>query len=189
LLAEFGSLHEVLNAPADRLKRVAGVGEQAALLIQLVRDFQRESLRGGQAGRVLVDSTEKAADFLRSEFATTSEERFALLLLDSKGRVLRFMSQSKGTVDRAAAYPRQVAEAAIQCGAMGIIVGHNHPRGASQPSAPDRALTRQLLLCLSPIGVDLLDHIILGEDGCYSFARTGELDALRHECEVMLKKG
>jgi DNA repair protein RadC len=188
LLAEFGSLNEVVNAPAERLRRVKGVGQRSALLIRLVRDFQRESLHGAGARRVRLDSTQKAADYLRSEFATASEECFGALLLDPKARLLRFVLLAEGTIDRAVAYPRQVAEAAIQSGAAGIIVGHNHPRKASTPSETDRAMTRQLILSLSPIGVDLLDHIVLGEDGFYSFARTGELDAIREEYEAMIKK-
>ena len=188
LLAEFGSLYEVLNAPAERLMRVGGVGERSALLVRLVRDFQRESVHAAGSRRVILDSTRKAADFLRSEFATASEERFGALLLDAKARLLRFLLLTEGTTDRASVYPRRLAEAAIQCGATAVILGHNHPRAASRPSDTDRAMTRQLLLAFSPIGVDLLDHIIVGEDGCHSFARTGELDAMRHDYEAMVKR-
>jgi DNA repair protein RadC len=188
LLVEFGSLHEVLNAPAERLARVKGVGERSALLIRLVRDFQRESLCGAGASRILVDSTRKAVDYFRSEFATVAEEQFGALLLDAKARLLRFMLLSKGTIDRAAVYPRQLAEAAIQCGATGVILGHNHPRKPSEASEIDRAMTRQLLLAFTPIGVDILDHIILGDDGAYSFARSGELDVMRDDYEATIKR-
>ena len=187
LLAEFGSIHEVLNAPPERLARVKGVGERSALLIRLVRDFQRESLRGAGARRVVVDSTRRASAYFQSEFAAVSEERFGALLVDARARLLRFVLLSEGTVDRAAVYPRQLAEAAIQCGATGVILGHNHPRQKAHPSDVDRAMTRQLLLALAPIGVDLLDHLILGEDGCHSFARSGELDAMREDYEAMIK--
>ncbi len=186
LLAEFGSIADVLNAPSERLSRVKGIGQQTALLIRLVRDFQRESLRGSRKTAPLLDSTIKAAKYFRSEFATTSEECFGALLLDTMSRLLRFLLLSKGTVDRTSVYPRQLAEVAIQSGATALIIGHNHPRNDPRPSETDMIMTRQLISALGTIGVDLLDHIILGAKSHYSFARSGELDAIQERHRAMI---
>jgi DNA repair protein RadC len=179
LLATLGSLPEVLNSTPQRLCLVDGIGEQSAVLIRLVRDFHRPSVLQPVPRRQEVDSTREAVAVLRAEFSSSTEEEFGVLLLDVDGRLLRVTRLATGTIDRATVYPRAVAAEAIRSGAAAIILGHSHPRAASDPSPADLALTRQLVLALTPIGVDLLDHVILGDGEYYSFASRGDLDSIR----------
>jgi len=179
LLGTFGSLHEVLNAPQHRLSMVEGVGPQSALLIRLVRDLHRPSVAWPNLQRTTVASTKAAVEILRAEFASASEEHFLALLLDVSSRLLGIARLADGTIDRATVYPRHVAEEAIKVGAAAVILGHNHPRAAADPTPADRTLTRQLFLALTPIGIEILDHVIVGEGPYYSFASRGELDAMK----------
>lgn len=179
LLTTFGSLHEILNAPQERLSTVEGVGAQSALLIRLVRDFHRPSVAQPDLRRTAVTSTRAAVEILQAEFVSASEEHFLVLLLDVSSRLLRILRLADGTIDRATVYPRHLAEEAIKVGAAALIIGHNHPRAAADPTPADRALTRQLYLALTPLGIDLLDHVIVGEGPYYSFASRGEIDAMK----------
>jgi DNA repair protein RadC len=179
LLGTFGSLHEVLNAPQERLSMVEGIGPQSALLIRLVRDLHRPSVAQPDLQRTAVTSTKGAVEIFQAEFASASEEQFLALLLDVSSRLLRISRLADGTIDRATVYPRHVAEEAIKVGAAAVIIGHNHPRAAADPTPADHALTRQLYLALTPLGIEILDHVIVGEGPYYSFASRGDLDAMK----------
>jgi DNA repair protein RadC len=179
LLGTFGSLHEVLNAPQDRIAMVEGVGPQSALLIRLVRDLHRPSVAQPDLQRTTVNSTKAAAELLQAEFASASEEHFLALLLDVSSRLLRIARLADGTIDRATVYPRHLAEEAIKAGAAAVIIGHNHPRASADPTPADVALTRQIYLALTPLGIEILDHVIVGEGPYYSFATRGDLDAVK----------
>jgi DNA repair protein RadC len=98
-----------------------------------------------------------------------------VLLLDVSSKLLRIVTLSEGTIDRAAVYPRKLAEEVIKTGAAAVILGHNHPRAAATPSYADKILTKHLLHALDPLGVEVLDHIIIGEKDFYRFAKSGEL--------------
>lgn len=178
LLSEFGSLHEVLNASTEKLTIVEGVGQTSAILMRLVRDFYRPSVFASGTPRAEIMNTESAANLLRAEFATATEEKFLVLFLDVSSRLLKISVLSEGTIDRAAVYPRKVAQEAIGTGAAAVILAHNHPRSSPVPSQADKLLTRQLCNSLMPIGVEILDHIILGEHDFYSFAKAGDLNVI-----------
>jgi len=175
LVATFGSLHGVLNAPTGRLASIDGMGDQSAVLLRLVRDLHRPSISLANVERPVVASTKSAVEILRGELASATEEKFVALLLDVSSKLLRILTLAEGTIDRAAVYPRQLIEEVIKVGAAAVIVGHNHPHASPEPSDADRALTLRLCSALQPIEADFLDHIIIGENGYYSFASHGEL--------------
>lgn len=102
-------------------------------------------------------------------------EVFALLLLDSKHRVIAFRELFRGTIDGASVYPREVVKLALEWNAAAVILVHNHPSGDPEPSQADRSLTIKLKEALNLVGTRTLDHIVVGSEGCVSLAELGHL--------------
>ncbi len=102
-------------------------------------------------------------------------EVFALLLLDSRHRVIAFEELFRGTLDGASVYPREVVKLALEHNAAALILVHNHPSGAPEPSQADRNLTTKLQDALNLVGVRTLDHVVVGQEDCVSLAERGYL--------------
>lgn len=102
-------------------------------------------------------------------------EVFALLMMDSKHRVIAFYELFRGTIDGATVYPREVVKLALQHNAAAVILVHNHPSGDPEPSQADRVLTSKLRDALNLVGIRTLDHIVVGSEGCVSLAELGHL--------------
>ncbi|ASM87280.1 MULTISPECIES: RadC family protein [Pseudomonas] len=102
-------------------------------------------------------------------------EVFALVLLDSKHRVIGFRELFRGTLDGASVYPREVVKIALEHNAAAIIMVHNHPSGDPEPSQADHTLTTTLKNALNMVGIRILDHVVVGHDGCVSLAERGYL--------------
>jgi DNA repair protein RadC len=102
-------------------------------------------------------------------------EVFALLLLDSKHRVIAFREIFRGTLDAASVYPREVVKIALEHNAAAAILVHNHPSGAPEPSQSDLTLTTTLKNALNMVGTRILDHVVVGREGSVSLAEMGYL--------------
>ena len=100
-------------------------------------------------------------------------EVFAIVCLNTKLRVIAYHEVSRGTLDSSLAHPREVFRAAILANAAGIILVHNHPSGDPSPSAEDRALTHRLRAVGTVLGIEVLDHLVIGDGQYYSFKETG----------------
>lgn len=125
-------------------------------------------------GRALI-SPQEVFSHLQTLLADYEHEVFALLMLDSKHRVLGFHELFRGTLDGASVYPREVVKIALQYNAAAMILVHNHPSGDPEPSQADRVLTQKLKEALDLVGVRTLDHIVVGREGCTSMAELGAL--------------
>jgi DNA repair protein RadC len=115
-----------------------------------------------------------ASDFLRMRLGALLHEEFHVLWLDNRHRILDCQKLFTGTIDGASIYPREVVRAALNINACAAIFAHNHPSGVAEPSAADRAITKELREALSLIGVRILDHIVVGAE-CVSMAGRGLL--------------
>jgi DNA repair protein RadC len=105
-----------------------------------------------------------------------------VLYLNRQHRLLDDYLAAEGAVDSVWPSIRNVVARALQVNATGLMAGHNHPSGAAEPSESDRLLTRDLIAASRPLGLRLLDHVIVAEDDTYSFADGGLLDELELEC-------
>jgi DNA repair protein RadC len=121
----------------------------------------------------VIDSPRTVRDFLTLRYADRPVEIFGAILVDSQQRVIEVREVSIGTVDQASVYPREVARAAIETGAVAAILFHNHPSQCAEPSGADRLLTETLKGSLSTVGVRCLDHLIVAGMATYSFAEHG----------------
>ncbi len=114
-------------------------------------------------------------DYCKTIMAHREVEQFHLLFLDRKNVLIADEAQTRGTVDAAPVYPREVAKRALELNASALIVAHNHPSGDPTPSQADIAMTRKLREALETVGVALHDHMVIGKDRDASFRALGLL--------------
>lgn len=118
-------------------------------------------------------SPEVTRQFLRLKLAELEHEMFALLLLDTRHRLIEYVELFRGTIDGASVHPREVVKVALAKNAAAVILAHNHPSGLPEPSEADRLITRRLQEALALVDVRVLDHIVVGAEGEVSLAARG----------------
>jgi len=154
---------------------VAAAASVVALCPTCTVDPARSFRPGAPAGRAQVTSPEDAAALVMPLLAARDREHCLLVNLDVKHRLLGIATVSVGTADHTFMAPREVYRDALLAGASAIFLAHNHPSGDATPSADDRQLTRRLAQAGSTLGVDLLDHLVIGDPEWVSLARLGVL--------------
>ena len=117
----------------------------------------------------------QAFDYLRLLLQDYEHEVFSVLFLDSQHRVIRFEEMFRGTIDAASIYPREVLKAALAHNAAAVILVHNHPSGDPYPSDADRRITQRLKEALAMMEIRVIDHVVVGSEGCISLAEMGWL--------------
>ena len=175
LLRNFGTLKRVLDAPADRLQEIDGVGMHSALLLKLCRELLILYLEAPDLERQTVTSPEQIADLCRARLEGLPEEQFLVLFLDNRHRLIQSKVIHRGTVDMSVVYPREVLSQALKYRAAAILVAHNHPGGSLTPSVEDVRITAELQKAAAVLGVRLLDHLIVAESRVVSLKESGEM--------------
>ena len=175
LLRHFGSFHRVLEASVQDLQTVPGMGPHAATLVSLLLPLfrlYRDSL-AKDAGEHL----DAAGIIQRCQALLLGEtvERFMVLALDARGRLITSSLVSSGDEGETAVYPRLIAKELLRVGAARCVLAHNHPSGLAQPSRADIEMTRALKEILAPLSITLMDHVIIAGDSAFSFAAEGLL--------------
>ena len=169
LLDEFGSISNLIEADPHEIAKTAGVGIKSAvflsLLHELVLRYEREKLEQKPA----LTSIPRSVDYCKALLAFRPRECFYAICLDSRRKIIHTSKISEGTVNDAAVSPRLVVEKALRYKATGVLLCHNHPSGNVKPSYEDIILTNQLKNMLEPLGVQVVDHIIIGENQYFSF--------------------
>ena len=113
--------------------------------------------------------------FLLSYFHGKKEERFAVIFLDTRHRVIICETLFYGTIDGATVYPRVIAQKALEHNAAAIIIAHNHPSGIAEPSLADQAITKRIKEALALLDIRLLDHFVIAGNKVISMATKGML--------------
>ncbi len=175
LLARFGSLAAVLTTDARDLATVEGLGEASVALLKLVPEAARRLAREEVMDQPVIASWDKLLAYCRIVLAREKVERFHLLFLDRKNKLIADEIQQRGTVDHTPVYPREVVKRALELGASAIILVHNHPSGDPTPSKADIAMTREILAAAEKLGIAIHDHVIIGRSGHNSFKSMGLL--------------
>lgn len=157
------------------LTKIAGVGPAKAATILAAIELGKRVSQSRPPEQTVIDDPAVAAAALAGELMWQTQERFAVLLLDVKHRLLGTQVISIGTATETLAHPREIFREIIRQGATRVIVAHNHPSGHTDPSAEDLDLTRQLLSGAHLLGIPLLDHLILGNGDFTSLRQTTSL--------------
>jgi DNA repair protein RadC len=174
LMYEFGSLPNVLSASTYRLSNVPGVGEKTIATLRTVQELaEKMAYAPLEESRSVLTSWSELTSYLRIKTAFSEVERFHILFLDKKNRLIRDETQHSGTIDHVSAYPREVLRRCIELGAASIILCHNHPTGDPAPSTADLTTTRRIDTASREMGIILHDHVIVGKNKCVSLRGLG----------------
>lgn len=180
LLQEAGSLGTLLRWSAEDFTRIRGIGKVKALQLLAVMDLAKRILHEEPADDPVFSGAELVARYFEPLVAGESVEHFWVLSLDRKNRLIRRIEVTKGTATNSLVHAREVFRDAIKLSATAIIAVHNHPSGDPAPSRADMQVTRELKEAAKIIGIDLLDHVIVGQKfkdpaglGFYSFDDAG----------------
>jgi DNA repair protein RadC len=160
---------------AKELMEIPGVGPAKATAILAAIELGKRVLHSRPSERTVIDDPAIAAAALSNDLMWQPQERFAVLLLDIKHRLVGTRIISIGTATETLAHPRDIFREVIRQGAIRVIVAHNHPSGNVDPSPEDIALTQQLLAGAQVLGIPLLDHLILGNGNHLSLRQTTHL--------------
>ncbi|MCC5842493.1 MAG: DNA repair protein RadC [Opitutales bacterium] len=182
LIAEAGSLAALVRYSPEDFRRFRGIGKIKALQLATIMEIARRVVLSGTEVNPVVNDPLKVYTLLQPRTFGLDVERFWLLSLNRKNRLIRLSMITSGTATASLVHPREVFREAVRQGATAILCAHNHPSGDPSPSSADIQITRQLREASRAIQIDLLDHIIIGQPGAdprglgyYSFSEGGLL--------------
>jgi DNA repair protein RadC len=170
LMRVFGSLRVIVEAPVEKLKEVKGLGEHSALLFKLIKAASERYLRDRVIkSQNVITSPGDLLTYCQSKMGWLKDEQFRMIYLNTRNQVIEEEVLQEGTVDQTVVYPRKVMESAIRLKATALILVHNHPGGSPYPSPEDRELTRTLAQAAKNLQIKVHDHLIIGQEGHFSF--------------------
>lgn len=175
-LLRFKGLNGLLSASRQDVERVQGFGPAKYAQLAAVLELARRALREGVRENTALTSPQRVREYLSLSLAHAKHEIFAALFLDAQNRLIEHRDLFHGTLTQTSVYPREVVKEALRQNAAAVILAHNHPSGAAEPSRADELLTRTLRDALALVDVKVLDHIIVAGPGrTVSFAERGLL--------------
>ena len=169
------NLHELGKRPLREIMKTKGIGEAKAMTIAAALELGRRRQSSMSLEKPAVKDSREVAGYLRPKLADYNYEVFGVLYLNQAGRINHFEVMSQGGITGTVVDPRLIFKRALEIEAVSIIVCHNHPSGNLQPSKADEILTSKLSEGAKLLDIKLLDHIIVGDNGYFSFADEGLL--------------
>jgi len=174
LLSQFGSLKGVASATLEELSKIRGIGLAKAAQIKAVFELTSR-LEGYQDSgkKETVKTPEDVVSLVRGRLKNKKKEYFLALLLDTRNQLIRAAEISIGSLDSSVVHPREVFKEAVAASAASVIFAHNHPSGDPAASEDDINLTKRLAQAGEIMGIDVLDHVIVGDQKFLSLKREG----------------
>ncbi|MFV0496978.1 MAG: RadC family protein [Candidatus Fimivivens sp.] len=173
LLAHFGSLSAVLEAPRSELMKIEGIGAASATLLSMIPAISRRYLVDKNDAGVVLDSPKKLGEFIHPYFIGTNNEQLYLICLDKKRKLLNCTLLAEGSLGKVSVDMRLIIETVVRCSASSVALAHNHTQGFALPSHDDIRVTSCIADALKVLSVDVVDHIIVARDDYVSFAESG----------------
>ncbi len=171
----FGGLAGLLQASAQELARIKGLGPAKRAEILAVLELARRAMAEQLQARPLFENPTAVREYLQLQLGGHASEVFAVMFLDSQHRLIALEEMFKGTLSQTSVYPREVVLRALALRAASVVLAHNHPSGLAQPSRADEALTQTLKAALALVDVRVLDHFIVTREQARSMAEMGLL--------------
>lgn len=168
LLAAFGSLAGVLDAPPEELAKVPGVGENTVVLLKLIPAIAARYLASRTSGEVIVSDSASLYNLFLPYFFGARNEMSFLACFDGKLKLLGVKKISEGSPNANEISVRKISAEALALNATVVVLAHNHPSGLATPSEEDIFSTRYIQDALRPLGIVLYDHVILADDDMVS---------------------
>jgi len=169
LVQRFGSLRGVLDARMQELTVVSGFGPALEAYWILLREVMARYAESPVRKRTELCTPQAVAQMARVRLAACSYEEFWVAYLDTQNRLIAWELASRGSINAAPFYPRELMARALALKAASLILVHNHPGGSLRPSGADMDLTRTIQAAGEAMGIRLTDHVIVADGGCYSF--------------------
>ncbi len=173
VLDELGGLSGLLQANPARLRTVKGIGPAKHAELLAVMEMARRGLNGQLQTQSVLSSPQLVKDYLQLRLGGLPHEVFAVLFLDAQQRLIACEELFRGTLTQTSVYPREIVKRALELNAASVILSHNHPSGALEPSRADELLTQTLKSSLQLVDVRVLDHFVVSRHGAISFAERG----------------
>lgn len=168
LLKRFGSIREIGGRSVDELTQVKGIGPDKAVALLAAYELSARSLVG-EGKRLLIRSSKDASLVFEKRLRGLNKEHFQIMMLNTKNYMIGVETISIGSLNSSIVHPRELFQTAIRKSAAAIILAHNHPSGDATPSKEDIDVTARIRNGGSLLGIDVIDHIIIGEGCYYSF--------------------
>ncbi|WP_409341661.1 RadC family protein [Paenibacillus sp. MBLB4367] len=173
VLMETGSLRNLVETSVDQLTRIKGIGAAKALQLKASIELGKRIARSTMDDKVTIRSPQDVAALVMEDLRYLQKEHFVCLFLNTKNHVVGRETLSIGSLNASIVHPREVFRAAIQRSSASLICVHNHPSGDPTPSPEDIAITRQLMEAGTIIGIEVLDHVIVGDNRFVSLKEKG----------------
>ncbi|KYD20970.1 MAG: JAB domain-containing protein [Caldibacillus debilis] len=175
LLIRFEGLHLLKDATLEELTKIEGIGEAKAIQILAAIELGRRIGNIAQQERYVIRSPEDGARYLMEEMRFLTQEHFVCLYLNTKNQVIHKQTVFIGSLNASIVHPREIFKEGLKRSAASIICFHNHPSGDPTPSREDIDVTKRLKECGKILGIELLDHIIIGDRKYISLKEKGYL--------------
>jgi DNA repair protein RadC len=188
-IKRFQTLRGVLEAPSEELQKINGIGAHSAFGIKLVQEVAREYLKARILDKPFYQSSQEVFDYLYHSMRGLKKEVFKIIYLNSKNQIIDTMDLPAGTINSSSVSSREVVEGAIKHNATSLIFVHNHPSGNPEPSPNDKELTRELVYAGKIMQLNVLDHIIVGDNRYFSFAGEGLIEEYEMDFMNMRLRG
>jgi DNA repair protein RadC len=167
------NLIELGKLSLTELMKIKGIGEAKAITIVAALELGRRRQIASPLGKSLIKNSNDIADYLKTKLKDYRHEVFAVLFLNRANKINHFEIVSEGGITGTVADPRIILRKALEQDAVNIILCHNHPSGSLKPSRADEQLTSKIKEAAKFLDITVLDHVIVSEDGYYSFADEG----------------
>ena len=178
-LAHAGGIQAFFNLSSDKLQSFSGMGPARTAQILAVREMAIRFARIRVEPRKIVHDPSELADYLKLSLGRETREKFRVFFFNKKMEILEEKDLFTGTIDETPVYPREIVRCALDCHATAVILVHNHPSGRLQPSAADIQVTEKIISACALVDIRVLDHLIIGAEGYFSFSSEGLLDSSR----------
>ena len=175
LLSEFGSLRRLLGASEHDFCQIKGLGQAKFAQLQASLEMSQRYMAEIFDKSDAFNSVEQTQAYLMAKLRDQPHEVFAMLLLDSQHRLIKYRPMFYGTIDSASVYPRVLVQQALLDNAAAVILAHNHPSGIAEPSQADKSITKRVIDAFSLMDIKVLDHFVIGDGVAVSFAQRGLL--------------
>ncbi|MBB4825848.1 DNA repair protein RadC [Sporosarcina luteola] len=173
ILTSFDKIQDLREATIEEMMSVKGVGQAKAVQILAAVEIGKRLYQKHTEGKYTIRSPEDAAAYLMTDMSSLQQEHFVVLFLNVKNEVLHKQTVFIGSLNSSIVHPREIFREAVKRSAASIIVAHNHPSGHPTPSPEDIDVTKRLVEAGSIVGIELLDHVIIGDHRFISLKEKG----------------
>lgn len=173
LLHKFGGLRKLLAADSEELRSIKGLGPSKITQLKAVLELASRYLEEKTRGKKWFDSSENVHRYLSYSMRDLKHEVVKVIFLNAQNEIIEIDVIGKGGITKNTIDPKDILARAIKYNAVGLIFVHNHPSGNPAPSRKDKKMTARFVIICKLMELRLLDHIIIGRNGFYSFANEG----------------